>query len=96
VITPVDINGRDLLRTVKAQGLSRIVFGVERETRQRLLAAVELGVRAVTRRAEAPRRTGGAGPQGVHRGRGAPAGPARGRLLTQVSRLQRHVLEPKG
>jgi len=63
---------------------------------EHLLAAVELGVRAVTRRAEAS-------PEGlVELVRRASTGDAAlppdllGRLLTQVSRLQRHVLEPKG
>lgn len=92
----LDINGRDLLRTVKAQGLSRIVLVLSEIDDNDLLAAVELGVRAVTRRAEAS-------PEGlVELVRRASSGDAAlppdllGRLLTQVSRLQRHVLEPKG
>lgn len=92
----LDINGRDLLRTVKAQGLSRIVLVLSEIDDNDLLAAVELGVRAVTRRAEAS-------PEGlVELVRRAATGDAAlppdllGRLLTQVSRLQRHVLEPKG
>ncbi|HYS34643.1 MAG TPA: DNA-binding response regulator, partial [Pseudonocardiaceae bacterium] len=92
----LDINGRDLLRTVKAQGLSRIVLVLSEIDDNDLLAAVELGVRAVTRRAEAS-------PEGlVELVRRASTGEAAlppdllGRLLTQVSRLQRHVLEPKG
>lgn len=92
----LDITGRDLLRTVKAQGLSRIVLVLSEIDDNDLLAAVELGVRAVTRRAEAS-------PEGlVELVRRAATGDAAlppdllGRLLTQVSRLQRHVLEPKG
>jgi len=74
----LDINGRDLLRTVKAQGQNRIVLVLsEIDEDNDLLAAVELGVRAVTRRAEAsPEGLVETGPQGVHRGRRAAAGPA--------------------
>lgn len=92
----LDITGRDLLRTVKAQGLERIVLVLGEIEDTDLLAAVELGVRAVTRRADAS-------PESlVDLVRRAATGDAAlppdllGRLLTQVSRLQRHVLEPKG
>jgi DNA-binding NarL/FixJ family response regulator len=92
----LDLAGRDLLRTVRAQGLVRIVLVLGEIDDSDLLAAVELGVRAVTRRADAS-------PEAlVELVRKASTGDAAlppdllGRLFTQVSRLQRHVLEPKG
>jgi DNA-binding NarL/FixJ family response regulator len=92
----LDAAGRELLRTVKAQGLSRIVLVLSEIEDSDLLAAVELGVRAVTRRAEASPDALMELVRRASTGDAALPPDLLGRLLTQVSRLQRQVLEPKG
>lgn len=84
------------LRSRQAQGLTRFVLVVTELADRDLLTAVELGVRAVALRADAT-------PEALVRlARTAASGDATlppdllGRLLTQVSRLQRQVLAPKG
>lgn len=84
------------LRARQAHGQTRLVLVTTELADRDLLIAVELGVRAVARRSEAT-------PEALVRLiRTAATGDAAlppdllGRLLTQVSRLQRQVLTPRG
>ena len=84
------------LRSRLTRGQNRLVLVTNELVDRDLLTAVELGVRAVARRADAT-------PDALVRLiRTASTGDAAlppdllGRLLTQVSRLQRQVLAPKG
>jgi DNA-binding NarL/FixJ family response regulator len=84
------------LRGRRAQGQTRLVLVTTELADQDLFTAVELGVRAVARRSEAT-------PDALVRLiRMAASGEATlppdllGRLLNQVSQLQRQVLGPKG
>ena len=84
------------LRARQARGQHRFVLVTTELADRDLLVAVELGVRAVARRSEAT-------PEALVRLiRTAATGDAAlppdllGRLLTQVSKLQRQVLTPRG
>ncbi len=84
------------LRARQVSGQNRFVLITTELADRDLLVAVELGIRAVARRAEAT-------PEALVRLiRTAASGEAAlppdllGRLLTQVSRLQRQVLSPRG
>lgn len=99
VLTVADRLDEDItrqLRTRQAHGQHRLALVASELADHDLLVAVELGVRAVARRAEAT-------PDVLLRLiRTAAAGDAAlppdllGRLLTQVSLLQRQVLTPRG
>lgn len=85
-----------LLRSVQARGFTKVVLVAGEVAEAEVLTAVEAGVCAVTRRADAT-------PDALVRlvkaaaaGEGALPPDLLGRLLSQVSRLQRHVLEPRG
>jgi DNA-binding NarL/FixJ family response regulator len=84
------------LRAREAHGQTRFVLVTTELADRDLLVAVELGVRAVARRSEAT-------PEALVRlirtaatGEAALPPDLLGRLLTQVSRLQRQVLTPRG
>jgi DNA-binding NarL/FixJ family response regulator len=85
-----------LLRGLNARGYTRIVLVAGELADAEILTAVETGVCAVARRAEST-------PEMLVRlvtaaaaGEGALPPDLLGRLLNRVSRLQRHVLEPRG
>jgi DNA-binding NarL/FixJ family response regulator len=84
------------LRARQAHGQTRFVLVTTELADRDLLVAVELGIRAVARRSEAT-------PEALVRlirtaatGEAALPPDLLGRLLTQVSRLQRQVLTPRG
>jgi DNA-binding NarL/FixJ family response regulator len=92
-LTDAELGG---MRALRSSGMARIVLVLTEIDDSDLLAAVELGVRAITRRADAT-------PEAmVELARTAGSGAATlppdllSRLLTQVSRLHRHVLQPRG
>ncbi|MFJ1761854.1 response regulator transcription factor [Amycolatopsis sp. NPDC088138] len=85
-----------LLSALRHQGFTRIVLVAGEVDDNEILGAVEHGVCAVARRADA-------GPDVLVRlvkaaaaGEGALPPDLLGRLLNRVSRLQRQVLEPRG
>ena len=85
-----------LLSALRHQGFTRIVLVAGEVDDNEILNAVEHGVCAVARRADA-------GPEVLVRlikaaaaGEGALPPDLLGRLLSRVSRLQRQVLEPRG
>jgi DNA-binding NarL/FixJ family response regulator len=85
-----------LVKVLQGEGFTRIVLAAGELADAEALAAVEAGVCAVARRAEAT-------PDMLVRlvtaaaaGEGALPPDLLGRLLNRVSRLQRHVLEPRG
>ncbi|MEV6621935.1 response regulator transcription factor [Amycolatopsis sp. NPDC051106] len=85
-----------LLSALRHQGFTRIVLVAGEVDDNEILNAVEHGVCAVARRADA-------GPEVLVRlikaaaaGEGALPPDLLGRLLNRVSRLQRQVLEPRG
>ncbi|MEV6875509.1 response regulator transcription factor [Amycolatopsis sp. NPDC051128] len=86
----------ELLSALHRQGFTRIVLVAGEVDDNEILNAVEHGVCAVARRADA-------GPEVLVRlikaaaaGEGALPPDLLGRLLNRVSRLQRQVLEPRG
>lgn len=91
-----DDRGAQLLRTLQVRGFTRVVLIAGELEDTEILTAVEGGVCAVARRADTT-------PDLLVRlikaaavGEGALPPDLLGRLLKRVSRLQRHVLEPRG
>ncbi|HEY7597473.1 MAG TPA: response regulator transcription factor [Actinophytocola sp.] len=85
-----------LLKAVQGKGFTRVVLVSGELADAEMLTAVEAGVCAVARRADST-------PDALVRlvtaaaaGEGALPPDLLGRLLNRVSRLQRHVLEPRG
>ncbi|MQA15112.1 MAG: DNA-binding response regulator [Pseudonocardiaceae bacterium] len=87
---------QELMRRVQGKGCRRIVLVASSVDDAALLAAVEIGVCALIRRADA------SAEQLAHVATRAASGDGTlppdmlGRLLDQVGRLQRHVLGPRG
>jgi DNA-binding NarL/FixJ family response regulator len=86
----------EVLRTVQARGFTKIVLVAGEVAEAEVLTAVESGVCAVARRAEATPDVLVRLVKAAAAGEGALPPDLLGRLLNQVSRLQRHVLEPRG
>jgi DNA-binding NarL/FixJ family response regulator len=92
----LDASMTKLLSAMHHQGFSRIVLVAGEVDDNEILSAIEHGVCAVARRADA-------GPDVLVRlikaaaaGEGALPPDLLGRLLSRVSRLQRQVLQPRG
>jgi DNA-binding NarL/FixJ family response regulator len=85
-----------LLRTVQGRGFTKIVLISGEMAEAEILTAVESGVCAVARRAEATPDVLVRLVKAAAAGEGALPPDLLGRLLNRVSRLQRHVLEPRG
>jgi DNA-binding NarL/FixJ family response regulator len=92
----IDENGGQLLRGLHCRGYTRIVLVAGNLDDAEVLTAVESGVCAIARRVDST-------PEMLVRlvtaaaaGEGALPPDLLGRLLSRVSRLQRHVLEPRG
>lgn len=89
----------DVLRTAKATqrgGCSRVVLVVTKLDDAGLLAAVEAGVCGMLRRSDARPEALVAAARNAANGDGTVPPDLLGRLLTQVGRLQRQVLSPRG
>jgi DNA-binding NarL/FixJ family response regulator len=84
------------LRTLRASGYERLVLLVARVDDTGLLAAVEAGVTGVVRRSQATASHVTAAIQAASAGEGTLPPDLLGRLLSQVGRLQRQVLHPRG
>jgi len=85
-----------LLRSLQSQGLARIVLIAGEVDDAEVLAAIEHGVCAVARRADVTAEALVRLVEAAAAGEGALPPDLLGRLLDRVSRLQRHVLEPRG
>ncbi len=85
-----------LLRVLQARGFTRIVLISGEMAETEVLTAVEAGVCAVARRAETTPEVLVRLVKAAAAGEGALPPDLLGRLLNRVSRLQRHVLEPRG
>ncbi len=92
----VDGVALSLIRSLHRDGCSRVVLVVTRLEDAGLLSAVEAGACGILRRSEAcPDRVAEAVITAA-RGDGSVPPDLLGRLLSQVSRLQRQVLAPRG
>jgi DNA-binding NarL/FixJ family response regulator len=91
-----DERGSQLLRTLQVRGFTRIVLIAGDLEDNEILTAVEGGVCAVARRSETTPDVLVRLVKAASSGEGALPPDMLGRLLNRVSRLQRHVLEPRG
>lgn len=85
-----------LLRTLHGRGYTRIVLVAGDLDDTEILTAVESGVCAIARRADSTPEVLVRLVTAAAAGEGALPPDLLGRLLNRVSRLQRHVLEPRG
>jgi DNA-binding NarL/FixJ family response regulator len=84
------------IRALKRQGIERIVLVVTRVDDSGLLSALEAGARGVLRRSQATAEALAEAVRAAAGGEGAMPPDLLGRLLDQVGRLQRQVLNPRG
>jgi len=91
-----DERGGQLLRTLQVRGFNRVVLIAGELEDTEILTAVEGGVCAVARRADTTPDVLVRLVKAAAAGEGALPPDLLGRLLNRVSRLQRHVLEPRG
>ena len=84
------------IRTIRATGHERVVLLVAKVDDAGLLAAVEAGVSGVVRRTQATPGHLAAAITAAAAGEGTLPPDLLGRLLSQVGRLQRQVLHPRG
>lgn len=92
----IDADTRQRLRALQCRGFKRIVLISSHVDDGDLMAVVEDGVSAVTRRSETTPELLVRLAKAAARGDGVVPADLLGRLLDRVSRLQRNVLEPKG
>ncbi len=96
VVDQVDAEAVAAIRSLRTRGLTRLLVLVARIDDKGILAAVEAGATGVLRRADAsPGNLVGA-VRAAAAGEGTLPPDLLGRLLTQVGRLQRQVLHPRG
>lgn len=96
VADTIDDEAMRLLKTVRGQRVPRTVLVVSRLDDGQLVNVVEVGVVGVVRRAEATSDRLVSVISAADSGDGTLPPDLLGRLLDQVGRLQRHVLEPRG
>ena len=96
VTDEVDSMALTRLRALQRDGCTRVVLVVTRLEDAGLLAAVEAGACGILRRSEACADRVAEVVITAARGDGSVPPDLLGRLLSQVSRLQRHVLAPRG
>jgi DNA-binding NarL/FixJ family response regulator len=96
VTDEVDSGALTRLRALQRDGCTRVVLVVTRLEDAGLLAAVEAGACGILRRSEAGADRVAETVITAARGDGSVPPDLLGRLLSQVSRLQRHVLAPRG
>ncbi len=92
----LDERTTQLLRSLQGRGFTRQVLVAGELGESDTMAAVEAGVCAVARRADSTPEVLVRLVTAAAAGEGALPPDLLGRLLHQVSRLQRHVLEPRG
>jgi len=92
----LDERTEKLLRTLQRRGFTRIVLVAGDLEDTEILTAVESGVCAIARRSDSTPDILVRLVTAARAGEGALPPDLLGRLLNRVSRLQRHVLEPRG
>jgi DNA-binding NarL/FixJ family response regulator len=96
IVNGVDESCARTVRAIQRNGCPRVVLVVSDLDDSGLMGAVEVGACGVLRRREAtPERLDAAVMAAVH-GDGTLAPDLLGRLMVQMSQLQRHVLAPRG
>ena len=85
-----------VVRSLRKDGVKRIVLLVSRIDDATLLTAIEAGVTGVVRREHATPKNIGAALRSAAADEGSLPPDLLGRLLSQVGQLQRHVLRPRG
>lgn len=96
VTDEIDEDTTRTLRALRRGSCPRVVVVATRLDDAALLAAVEIGVQGLLRRAEASPERLVAAVQAAAAGDGTVPPDLLGRLLAQVGRLQREVLAPRG
>jgi DNA-binding NarL/FixJ family response regulator len=96
VVDTLDESATRLLRRLHRAGQARLVLVPTRIDDAGLSLAVEHGVVGIVRRAEASAERLSHIVRAVARGEGALPADLLGRLMAQMGRLQRQVLEPRG
>ncbi|MGH3863814.1 LuxR C-terminal-related transcriptional regulator, partial [Actinokineospora sp.] len=91
-----DDRANHLLKTLQVRGFARVVLVAGELEDSEILTAVEGGVCAVARRVDTTPDVLVRLVKAASAGEGALPPDLLGRLLNRVSRLQRHVLEPRG
>lgn len=91
-----DERATQLLRVLQRRGFTKLVLIATELAEAEILAAVEVGVCAVARRAETTPDVLVRLVKAAEANEGVLPPDLLGRLLNRVSRLQRHVLEPRG
>jgi DNA-binding NarL/FixJ family response regulator len=96
VADQMDEEAAQSIRALKRRGLERVVLVVTRVDDSGLLSALEAGARGVLRRSQATPENLLEAVRAAAGGEGALSPDLLGRLLDQVGRLQRQVLNPRG
>jgi DNA-binding NarL/FixJ family response regulator len=96
VADEVDANALRTIRSIQRDGCGRVVLVVTRLDDAGLLAAVEAGACGILRRSEAESERVTEAVITAANGDGSVPPDLLGRLLNQMSRLQRQVLAPRG
>ena len=96
VADQMDEETAQTIRALKRRGLERVVLIVTRVDDSGLLSALEAGARGVLRRSQATPENLMEAVRAAAGGEGALPPDLLGRLLDQVGRLQRQVLNPRG
>ncbi len=96
LVDEVDEPAVNVVRAVQRNGCPRVVLVVARLEDGGLLSAVEAGACGILRRNEAQPDRLAAAVESAAAGDGSVPPDLLGRLLTQVGRLQREVLSPRG
>jgi DNA-binding NarL/FixJ family response regulator len=92
----VDASTVDRIRWLQHDGCSRVVLVVTRLEDSGLMSAIEAGAGGILRRCEAAAERLAEAVLTAARGDGSVPPDLLGRLLSQVSRIQRQVLSPRG
>lgn len=96
VADQIDEETEQTIRALKRRGVERVVIILTRVDDTGLLTALESGARGVLRRTDATSENLFEAIRAAAGGEGALAPDLLGRLIDQVGRLQRQVLNPRG
>jgi DNA-binding NarL/FixJ family response regulator len=96
VVEEIDEDALRVVRAVERNGHPRVVLVVGRVDDGDVLSAVEAGASVLVRRSEATPETLVAAVRSAAAGEGRVPPDLLGRFMSQVGRLQRQVLEPRG
>jgi DNA-binding NarL/FixJ family response regulator len=96
VVDQVDAECVSTMRSLRGRGAQHVLLLVSRIDEKGVLAAVEAGATSILRRSEATPSNLLAAIRAASAGEGALPPDLLGRLLSQVGRLQRQVLHPRG